>query len=243
LKSENHHFGISVEYLQRRPVEETISTYSETFIVFEQLATPSALGVIGDFSKVQHGASFDIGFMHDWSGFRFAWDVKDIFGVVGGEWVMPQLDLGCAYFFPQLEPVAFIRNLIVAFEISHLLKFEEKTEKYEQFAKKLHLGAEIDMHYAALRGGISQGYFTFGAGLAFGGVNLDYAFFTEERGYFAGQWPNKKHVLSLSFGIRIDPPGVKEVKNDDASIMKEPVVSAKDNRAVARNTSEMGEAQ
>ncbi len=209
LKRENHHFGVSVEYLQRVPADEQISRFTDMMVMVDELSNSSvrSFGFIGDYAKVQHGASFDIGFMHDWSGFRLAWDVKDIFGVVGGDLVFPwQVDVGCAYFFPQLDDIAIIRNMIVAFEIKDLLKFEEKTGKYEHFLKKLHAGAEIDLNYVAFRGGISQGYPTAGAGISVGFVSLDYAYFTKELGYFPGQRPSPKHVLSLSFALRVNDP-------------------------------------
>jgi hypothetical protein len=209
LKKENHHFGVSVEYLQRVPADEEVSKFTDMLIMIDEMGenTARSFGFIGDYAAIQHGASFDIGFMHDWSGFRLAWDVKDIFGVVGGDLVFPwQIDIGCAYFFPQLDQVAAIRNMIVAMEIKDLLKFEEKTGKYEHFLKKLHLGAEIDFNYVAIRGGISQGYPTVGGGLSLGFVNLDYAYFTREMGFFPGQEPRSKHVASLSFDIRVSDP-------------------------------------
>ncbi|MBD3391462.1 MAG: hypothetical protein GF418_05385 [Chitinivibrionales bacterium] len=215
LRHDNHHFGISLEYVQRTPVEETVATYSETFILTDDIKK-RPLGVLGDFANTQRGASFDIGFMHDWSGFRLAWDIKDIFGVVGGDIVFPpQLDVGCAYFFPQLEEVRAIRNLIVAMEFSDLVGFDSRSGRYEQFAKKVHLGAELDMHYVALRLGLSQGYPTAGIGLNLGMASLDYVYFTEEMGYFAGQLPRSMHVLSLSFGLRVAPREGLEIGGPD----------------------------
>jgi hypothetical protein len=205
LKHENNHFGISIEYLQRSPVDERITNYAETFLLFDDIRR-RPLGVIGDYARVRHGASFDIGLMHDVKGLRLACDVKDLFGVIGGEMVFPpQLDLGAAYFFPQVtERAPAIRNLIVSAEISDLFGLEPRTGRYEQFAKKLHMGAELDLRVIALRAGINQGYPTAGVGLAFGPVNIDYVYFTQETGYFAGQLPRAQHILSFKFGIRVD---------------------------------------
>lgn len=221
LKNKNHNFGISVEYLQRTPVDERIMKYSDTFLLFDDLQQ-RPLGVLGDYGEIEHGASFDIGFMHNMSGFRIAWDIKDIFGVVGGDIVFPpQFDLGCAYFFPQLEKVKAIRNCIITAEIHDFLKLEERTNRFEQFGKKVHFGFEFDMKYAAIRGGFNQGYPTFGFGLELGMINIDYAYFTEETGYFAGQRPKNMHVLSFRFGLRIDDSGDYSTGEESESAISE----------------------
>ncbi|MBD3344811.1 MAG: hypothetical protein GF401_07085 [Chitinivibrionales bacterium] len=217
LKHESNHFGVSLEYLQRSDLDSRITTYSETFFYFEE-ASKSPFGVIGDLSNLQHGASFDIGFMHDlFPGFRLAYSVKDLFGVVGGRVFVPRLDLGCAYYVPPIENLAFLRSIIASFEITDLWGFEEKTEKYEQFGKKIHLGAEIDLQYLALRGGINQGYPTFGLGVMAGPVSLDYVYYTEESGYYAGQMPRSKHVVSLGLALNVAAQGGYEANDEEIS--------------------------
>jgi len=202
LRHANNYGGVSVEYLQRTPLD-MISTYSQTFLLFDEIGK-NPFGIIGDYADVKHGVSFDVGFMHNLHGFRFAWDVKDILGVVGGELVFPpQLDLGVSYFFPQLDDVKAIRNLIVALEVTNIAGVEPTTEKYEHFFKKVHIGGEIDLNYAALRLGISQGYPTIGMGLRFGMFKADYAFFTEEIGYFPGQLPVRKHLAAIGVEFNV----------------------------------------
>jgi tetratricopeptide (TPR) repeat protein len=208
LRHENNRCGISIAYFQRTPLTNKMTTYTETFILFNDLKN-RPLGVIGDYAEVKHGASFTLGFMHDFRGIRFAWDLKDLPGIVGGELVFPpRLDLGCSYYFPHLEKAKFIKNCIVAGEISNLFGVEPTTGRYEQFFKKIHLGGELDLKYAALRLGISQGYPTFGFGIRYGMFKADYAYFTEELGYFAGQWPSKRHVVS--FGIELSAARQKQ---------------------------------
>ncbi|GAF85240.1 unnamed protein product, partial [marine sediment metagenome] len=116
----------------------------------------------------------------------------------------PQVDVGCAYYFPQLEKVKEIRTLIIAFEITSLFGVDPATEKYEQFAKKIHIGAELDMNHVALRLGLSQGYPTAGLGIRLGMFKADYAFFTEELGVYAGQLPKRQHNLAL--GVEFTVP-------------------------------------
>ncbi len=215
LKTEKTHMGISVEYLQRTPLEETITTYSETFNYFDDMSSVSALGIIGDKADIQHGVSFDIGMMHDLKGFRLAYDIKDILGVIGGEIVAPpRFDIGCAYYFPWMESVKYIDNLIIAIEFSDLFGIEPVTEKYEHPAKKLHLGAELDMHYVAIRLGLNQGYATAGLGIRLGMFMMDYVFFTEELGYYPGQLGKRQHVLSMGIGFETDRPKRKKKEKD-----------------------------
>ena len=132
LRHENNYGGISIEYLQRTPLK-MMSTYSETFHLFDDISN-TPLGIIGDYSEIQHGVSFDVGFMHNYkNGIRLAWGVKDVLGVIGGKLVVPpQVDLGCAYFFPQVEKVKAIDNLIIAFELTSIFGVEPVTNKYEQ---------------------------------------------------------------------------------------------------------------
>lgn len=210
LRHENNYGGISIEYLQRTPLK-MMSTYSETFHLFDDISN-TPLGIIGDYSEIQHGVSFDVGFMHNYkNGIRLAWGVKDVLGVIGGKLVVPpQVDLGCAYFFPQVEKVKAIDNLIVAFELTSIFGLEPVTNKYEQIWKKVHVGAELDMHYVALRLGLSQGYPTAGIGLRFGMFKVDYSYFTEELGYYAGQLPKKQHILAAGVEVKVKSKKAKE---------------------------------
>lgn len=220
LRQNNNRCGISVEYIQRTPLQETITKYSETFIYFDKISSGGALGVIGDFSEVKHGVSFDAGFIHDFKrfeGFRLAYNVNDVLGVIGGKMIIPpKVSFGCAYLFPQVKDIALINNLCVALEFEDLFGIEPVSEKYEHFAKKIHAGTELELKYemfrTAIRLGINQGYFTSGLGLGLGIFSMDYAFFTEELGYFPGQLPNQRHILSMSFQISI--PRTTDEDND-----------------------------
>lgn len=202
LKKKNHHMGISVEYLQRTPVSETITKFSDTFIFMDKLTSIEALGIVGDLSSIKHGVSFDVGFMHEWGPLRLAYNVRDLLGVIGGEMVLPfELDLGFGFFVPNLDRVPALENVIIAFDINDLFGTEPTTGKYESFTKKLHMGFELDAKYVVARFGINQGYPTAGFGLRFGIFKADYVFFQEEMGYYAGQMPRKKHVVSLGVGF------------------------------------------
>lgn len=64
---------------------------------------------------------------------------------------------------------------------------------------KLHIGAETKIaSFADIRLGLNQGYPTFGIGLHWGFLNIDYAYFQQELGNYAGQQKDQSHVLGLA---------------------------------------------
>lgn len=67
------------------------------------------------------------------------------------------------------------------------------------FWKKVHLGAEtVVLRKISTRAGINQGYLTFGLGYRLGIFQLDYAYYQEERGRYAGQLVDKSHLVNLT---------------------------------------------
>lgn len=67
--------------------------------------------------------------------------------------------------------------------------------------KRLHMGAEWKLpKILALRVGLNQGYVSYGAGLDFWLLKLDYAYYKEEVGAYAGQREDARHVVELSLG-------------------------------------------
>jgi hypothetical protein len=117
--------------------------------------------------------------------------------------------------------------MLVALEITDIFGAEEETGRYEYFPKKIHFGAEVDLTYAAFRVGLNQGYPTFGIGLMAGIVDLDYVYFTEESGYFTGQRPKPKHVVSL--GLAFNVAGKKTAGEAGAKLINRTVLPSSSN--------------
>ncbi len=68
--------------------------------------------------------------------------------------------------------------------------------------KRLHMGAEWKLpKILALRAGLNQGYVSYGAGLDFWLLKLDYAYYKEEVGAYAGQREDARHIVELSIGF------------------------------------------
>ncbi|MCG3203813.1 MAG: hypothetical protein KCHDKBKB_00485 [Elusimicrobia bacterium] len=72
----------------------------------------------------------------------------------------------------------------------------------ENLYTHLHLGAEYRWWFLRFRGGASEGYPTLGLGLDWPLLKLDYAFYSQELGEFAGDLRQENHVVSvaLKFG-------------------------------------------
>ena len=67
--------------------------------------------------------------------------------------------------------------------------------------KRIYLGAEIDLHkMLTIRGGLNQGYISYGAEFRIWVIKLAYARYSEEVGAYAGQKDDERHVFLLSIG-------------------------------------------
>lgn len=77
----------------------------------------------------------------------------------------------------------------------------QANDQDSDIAKRVNLGAQAKWKALALRTGIHQGYFTAGFGVDLRYVTLDYAYYQEELGAYAGQLEDERHVLTLSLGF------------------------------------------
>lgn len=84
------------------------------------------------------------------------------------------------------------------FEMRHLL------EPDVQIGKKIHLGTELSLPLIDLRAGISQGYFSYGAGVNFLIFHIDAASYTEELGVYPGQTAQNRYAASISIDLSFD---------------------------------------
>ncbi len=65
--------------------------------------------------------------------------------------------------------------------------------------KKIHIGVESKVSdMLDVRLGLNGGWATFGLGVKLGILNLDYAYFQEERGGYAGQLEDTSHIIGLA---------------------------------------------
>lgn len=78
--------------------------------------------------------------------------------------------------------------------------FENGTQRVfgDNFATHFHFGAEFRWWFLRFRGGAYQGYPTLGLGIDIPVLKIDYAYFSRELGFHAGDEREKNHVISLA---------------------------------------------
>lgn len=69
----------------------------------------------------------------------------------------------------------------------------------------LNLGLEISLPFIDLRGGMSQGYYTAGAGLDLGLIRADVATWGVELGAYPGQMVDRRYMAEITIQLGFDP--------------------------------------
>jgi len=87
---------------------------------------------------------------------------------------------------------------IAGFEYRHI------TESEYSFGQKLHFGTEFSLPLIDIRGGINQGYATYGVGFNLLILRFDVASYIEEMGAYPGQTPQNRIELGLSLDLGFD---------------------------------------
>lgn len=107
----------------------------------------------------------------------------------------PSYRFGVAYEPPSIGPLG---SLSLA---ADYIGYKNPTVD-QSFLTHLHLGAQLRLiRIIKVRGGFSQGYPTFGAGLGLGIIHFDYAFHGVEDGRIPGQIYNQRHSAQVRIGF------------------------------------------
>lgn len=85
------------------------------------------------------------------------------------------------------------------------IEYRHINDANEPLAKKIHMGLELDLPLITVRGGLYQGYVTYGAGIDLLFFQIDAAYYTVERGAYAGQTPDKRIQIGISMNMGFDP--------------------------------------
>ena len=108
----------------------------------------------------------------------------------------PSYRMGLAYTVPSVAGLLQETGLALDYVAYASPLIEQSTLAHLRMGVQSKVGRVL-----ALRLGLNQGYTTFGAGLHFGYVRLDYAYYGIEEGRVAGQVPSWNHSLQLAFGL------------------------------------------
>ena len=121
-------------------------------------------------------------------------DITDLDFGDGGK-IPQRINLGIS-----MQPkIPYITSCILA------LDYQDITGAYEQddsFGKRLHAGVEVGLlkNHFVVRGGLNQGYSSFGAEIDLWLLKLSYVNYTEEIGIYAGQDKDERQALQLIIG-------------------------------------------
>lgn len=117
--------------------------------------------------------------------------------------IRPKLNVGMAlkpnkiYYWPGKSWDIGTKHLTLAADLNNITDPDEKLFD-STFFMKLHLGAELKWKMLAFRGGFNQGYPSFGMGLYLLFLKLDYAYYVDELGKFAGTNPEANHMINIA---------------------------------------------
>lgn len=85
----------------------------------------------------------------------------------------------------------------------------------KDFGKRVNFGVEVGFwNRLFIRGGVHQGYLTAGAGVDLWALRLNYAYYTEEMGAYAGQFKDTRHAIEVVIGWNQLKKQRKPVKKD-----------------------------
>ncbi len=141
------------------------------------------------------GPGLDVGALFHFGSFRLATSIQDFPSYMGGELLRPRFNLGSAYKILPLMESKLIEDATITLDLVDLMR-------YGNFLTKLNIGAETRLNNLDVRGGIHQGYLTFGTTLHFFIFHLDYLNHTQELGDYPGAMPASIHFIQLGADIR-----------------------------------------
>ncbi len=195
LKDKSLHFGVSLMGFYRMGYSNTYTAVDianlDTGSLVNDILGSNGWGILASV-----GLMYELPWLRKELNARVGLSFND-FGyqsmAKGLDKVEPTLNLSLAI-SPNWE---FISSNIVL-DFNDLL-FMNGTD--DSFGKRVNIGAEIGFwNRIFLRTGLHQGYWTAGAGVNIWLLRINYAYYTEELGAYAGQYPDHRHVIEVVLG-------------------------------------------
>ncbi|WP_022851812.1 hypothetical protein [Limisalsivibrio acetivorans] len=85
--------------------------------------------------------------------------------------------------------------------VADLRDISKSYDEDDDYAKRLNLGARAQWKMLSARAGLHQGYASFGIGADLKYIGIDYSFYQEEMGAYAGQQEDERHIVTISAGF------------------------------------------
>lgn len=203
--------GVNFKYIYRGKVEDNDLSVAEFETVYEiPMQTGSGFGL--DFGLIYHlNSKWNFGLQltdafytnikyDEYSNDKYSYRTKDSY--TAG--IRPEFNIGTAYVPEKFYywPGKYLNTnnrITFAADIADIGNDDETIT--DSFWKKLHFGMEYKYAPFVIRGGFNSGYPTIGGGIATNVVQLEYAFYGEEEGIYAGQDPSWFHRVLFSVKI------------------------------------------
>lgn len=186
--------GVGVKVLNRSSIDEVYTAVDIADEDFEE--------TLKDDQQDGNGASFDLGMLWD---YEIEGVTRVSLGVAGIN--ISEMDFGDARDQKsQYNAGVAFQQSFIGMTLTEAFDYHDLTDNLvgdDSTEKKLHMGAELQLPaLLAIRGGLSQGYYTAGATLDFKWIRLDVATYGEELGVNAGQREDRRYVGQVSMGWR-----------------------------------------
>lgn len=94
------------------------------------------------------------------------------------------------------------------------IDYRHALEEDFQMWRRWNLGVEVSLPLISLRGGFSEGYYTYGAGVNLGPIRVDAASYGVELGDYPGQIEDRRYIAQLTIELDIFSFGVDDSRKD-----------------------------
>lgn len=104
--------------------------------------------------------------------------------------------------------VGFAMNIDAVFmTVSPAIDFRYVNRDDVQLSKKINLGLELGLPLVDIRAGFHQGYYTYGAGIGLGPIQIEAASYGVELGEYAGQIEDRRYMIEATIELGIPSLG------------------------------------
>ncbi len=192
--------GVAARYYERRHLPVQTVTAEEA--AGPVRAYESLLDELGEKVRgygLDLGTSYSLfmgepGSMH---AVELALVVRDLYGSLHETWIKPEVNIGAMYHMP------FARNLILKRWDVGIDLVDQLNRSGTSYFSRINLGSEISLfaNFFSLRGGLHQGYPTYGLGLNFRMLKLHVARYARELGDAPGLEGEDLFYLQASLGF------------------------------------------
>jgi len=151
---------------------------------------------IGGLYRLSKRVSLGIG-LYDIFASNFNWKItrNTLISQVPESNIDPSMRIGCA-----IQPFKSSYNMIN--DLMFAIDYDQPFDEDISFFKKIYAGAQTQFRrIVRLRAGFYQGYPSWGIGIRYKFIKIDYTFYSNELGKYPGQISNYQHAMRLQCGI------------------------------------------